>query len=65
MVFNFLSEGAAINVLARLQRATLHVVDVGVDGDFGSIPGLLHHEVRGGTRNMMREAGASRMSRRR
>jgi nicotinate-nucleotide--dimethylbenzimidazole phosphoribosyltransferase len=29
MVLNFLSEGAAINVLARLHQATLHVVDVG------------------------------------
>ena len=35
MVLNFLSEGAAINVLARLHRAVLHVVDVGVDADFG------------------------------
>src|SRR5271170_6316372 len=31
MVLNFLAEGAAINVLARLQGAALHVVDVGVD----------------------------------
>lgn len=59
MVLNFLSEGAAINVLARQHRATMHVVDVGVDGDFGSIPGLLHHKVRRGTRNMVREAAMS------
>ena len=56
MVLNFLAEGAAINVLARLHHAALHVVDVGVDADFGSIPGLLHHKVSGGTRNMLREA---------
>jgi nicotinate-nucleotide--dimethylbenzimidazole phosphoribosyltransferase len=56
MVLNFLSEGAAINVLARLHGAALHVVDVGVDADFGSIPGLLHHKVRRGTRNMLRES---------
>jgi nicotinate-nucleotide--dimethylbenzimidazole phosphoribosyltransferase len=59
MVLNFLSEGAAINVLARLHHAVLHVVDVGVDTDFGSIPGLLHHKVRNGTRNMLREAAMS------
>ena len=59
MVLNFLAEGAAINVLARLHGAALHVVDVGVDADFGSIPGLLHHKVRGGTRNMLREAAMS------
>jgi NaMN:DMB phosphoribosyltransferase len=33
MVLNFLEEGAAINVLARLHHATLQVVDVGVDAD--------------------------------
>ncbi len=59
MVLNFLAEGAAINVLARLHGAALHVVDVGVDADFGSIAGLLHHKVRGGTRNMLREAAMS------
>lgn len=59
MVLNFLSDGAAINVLARLHGAALHVVDVGVDADFGSLPGLLHHKVRGGTRNMLREAAMS------
>ncbi len=59
MVLNFLSEGAAINVLARLHGAALHVVDVGVDADFVSIPGLLHHKVRNGTRNMLREPAMS------
>jgi nicotinate-nucleotide--dimethylbenzimidazole phosphoribosyltransferase len=59
MVLNFLSEGAAINVLARLHRAVLQVVDVGVAADFDSIPGLLHHKVRSGTRNMLREAAMS------
>jgi len=59
MVLNFLSEGAAINVLARLHSVALHVVDVGVDADFGSLPGLLHHKVRNGSRNMLREAAMS------
>jgi nicotinate-nucleotide--dimethylbenzimidazole phosphoribosyltransferase len=59
MVLNFLSEGAAINVLARLHGAALHVVDVGVAADFSSIPGLLHHKVRAGTRNMLREPAMS------
>jgi nicotinate-nucleotide--dimethylbenzimidazole phosphoribosyltransferase len=55
MVLNFLSQGAAINVLARLHQAELHVVDVGVDADFGDIPGLLHHKVAHGTQNMLHE----------
>jgi nicotinate-nucleotide--dimethylbenzimidazole phosphoribosyltransferase len=59
MVLNFLAEGAAINVLAKLHNVALHVVDVGVDADFGSISGLLHHKVRGGTRNMLHEPAMS------
>jgi nicotinate-nucleotide--dimethylbenzimidazole phosphoribosyltransferase len=59
MVLNFLAEGAAINVLARKHGVALYVVDVGVDANFGSIPGLLHHKVRSGTRNMLREAAMS------
>jgi nicotinate-nucleotide--dimethylbenzimidazole phosphoribosyltransferase len=56
MVLNFLREGAAINVLARQHHAALYVVDVGVDADLEHAPGLLHHKVRRGTRNMLREA---------
>lgn len=59
MVLNFLAEGAAINVLARLHKVALHVVDIGVDADFDRIPGLLHCKVRNGTRNMLREAAMS------
>jgi nicotinate-nucleotide--dimethylbenzimidazole phosphoribosyltransferase len=59
MVLNFLTEGAAINVLARKHGAALHVVDVGVDANFDSIPGLQHHKVKRGTRNMLREPAMS------
>src|SRR5260370_39620946 len=55
MVLNFLEEGAAINVLARLHHAELTVVDVGVDADFGDLLGLLQRKVRLGTRNMLHE----------
>jgi nicotinate-nucleotide--dimethylbenzimidazole phosphoribosyltransferase len=55
MVLNFLQQGAAINVLARLHDAELTIVDVGVDADFGALPGLLHRKVRSGTRNMLHE----------
>ncbi|MFZ0771803.1 MAG: nicotinate-nucleotide--dimethylbenzimidazole phosphoribosyltransferase [Candidatus Sulfotelmatobacter sp.] len=55
MVLNFLQEGAAINVLARLHHAELTVVDVGVDADFGNLPGVLQRKVRPGTRNMLHE----------
>jgi nicotinate-nucleotide--dimethylbenzimidazole phosphoribosyltransferase len=59
MVLNFLAEGAAINVLARRHHVALHVVDVGVDASFDSMSGLLHHKVRRGTRNMLREPAMS------
>jgi nicotinate-nucleotide--dimethylbenzimidazole phosphoribosyltransferase len=59
MVLNFLAEGAAINVLARKHGAAMHVIDVGVDANFDSISGLLHHKVRHGTRNMLREPAMS------
>ncbi|HZR56688.1 MAG TPA: nicotinate-nucleotide--dimethylbenzimidazole phosphoribosyltransferase [Terriglobales bacterium] len=56
MVFNFLANGAAINVLANLHQADLTVVDVGVDADFEELPGLLQRKVRHGSRNMLYEA---------
>ena len=60
MIFNFLAEGGAINVLARLHKVALHVVDVDVDMDLEDAPGLLHHKVCRGTRNnMLHEAAMS------
>jgi nicotinate-nucleotide--dimethylbenzimidazole phosphoribosyltransferase len=59
MVENFLAGGAAINVLARLHGAAVHVVDVGVDGDLSHHAALLHHKVRRGSRNMLHEAAMS------
>jgi len=56
MVLNFLAHGAAINVLARLHRVELCVVDVGVDASFDDIADLLHYKIARGTRNMLHEA---------
>jgi nicotinate-nucleotide--dimethylbenzimidazole phosphoribosyltransferase len=56
MVLNFLNGGAAINVLSRQAGAEVVIVDVGVDADFASVPGMLHQKVRPGTRNMLRAA---------
>jgi len=55
MVLNFLTGGAAINVLARLHGVALQVVDVGVDADFDAAPDLIQAKVRRGSRNMHQE----------
>lgn len=52
MVYNFLAGGAGINVLARYIGAKVVVVDIGVDHDFGDIPGLVNLKVARGTRNI-------------
>ncbi len=59
MVKNFLSGGAAINVLARQQAIELWIVDAGVDGDCGSHPRLIGAKVRRGTRDLASEAAMS------
>jgi nicotinate-nucleotide--dimethylbenzimidazole phosphoribosyltransferase len=52
MVLNFLRGGAGINVLARHAGADVVVVDIGVDYDFGDVPGLVSRKVVRGTANM-------------
>lgn len=51
MVQNFLNQGAAINVLCRHHEIDIHVVDMGVNGDFDDHPKLIKQKVRKGTRN--------------
>ena len=59
MVLNFLSGGAAINVLARHGGIQSHVVDAGVGGDWPAEllrqPNFFSRSVRRGTRNFYRE----------
>ena len=52
MVLNFLSGGAAINVLCRHCGISVVVVDIGVDGEFGEKPGLVNMKIARGTKNM-------------
>jgi nicotinate-nucleotide--dimethylbenzimidazole phosphoribosyltransferase len=59
MVNNFVSGGAAASVLCRLHGMDLKVVDAGVDGDLGDIPGLLRAKVGYGTRNFAVEPAMS------
>ena len=59
MVLNFLSGGAAINVLARLNGVEVNIVDLGVDADLSGHKGLMQYKVRRGSRNMLREPAMS------
>ncbi len=60
MVYNFLRGGAGINVLARHTGASVEVVDIGVNFDFGDEPGLISRKVAPGSRNMAQEPALTR-----
>lgn len=59
MVANFINNGAAINVLARLAGADVRVVDIGVAAD-QPLQGATPARVRPGTGNFARELAMSR-----
>ncbi len=60
MVYNFLNGGAAVNVLARHADAEVRVIDMGVDCDFGDLPGLIKRKIAQGTQNMASGAAMHR-----
>lgn len=59
MAHNFLSGGAAVNVLARQGGADVQFVDIGINGDI-SHPDLIDRKVRRGTDNMAQGPAMSR-----
>ena len=61
MVMNFLSGGAAINVLARQAGASVTIVDIDVAADFDpALTGLWHRKVARGTSNMAKGPAMTR-----
>ncbi len=60
MVLNFLNGGAGINVLSRHVGAEVRVVDMGVDHEFGEVPGLIGRKVARGTRNFAKGPAMTR-----
>jgi nicotinate-nucleotide--dimethylbenzimidazole phosphoribosyltransferase len=56
MVANFAGGGAAINVLAMLEKCRIEVVDVGVASDDEPPPSVRKEKVRAGTRDLLIEA---------
>ncbi|MDB4973792.1 MAG: cob(II)yrinic acid a,c-diamide reductase [Myxococcaceae bacterium] len=59
LVYSYLAGAGVVNALARQQGVEVHVVDVGVDHDFGAARGLIDRKVRRGTRNLALEAAMS------
>lgn len=57
MVYQFLAEGAVVSAFARKEGVPVHVVDVGVDHDFGEATGLHREKIMRGTRDAL--AGAA------
>jgi len=60
MVYNFLSGGAGINVLARHIGARVTVVDMGVATAFDPHPDLVDKKIREGTKNMAKGPAMTR-----
>jgi len=60
MVANFVSGGAAINVLARHIGARVVIADVGVAGEVAHAGQVVVRKIAPGTRNLAREAAMSR-----
>ena len=60
MVLNFLRGGAGVNVLAKHAGVDVRVVDIGVDYEFGTVPGLLDRKVMKGTNNLAVESAMTR-----
>ncbi|GAB3659274.1 hypothetical protein GCM10028791_32650 [Echinicola sediminis] len=53
MVMNFLSGGAAVNVLAKQNQLTVKVIDAGVNHDFGDLTALIDAKIAKGTQNFL------------
>lgn len=60
MVLNFLSGGAAINVLAKAAQARVVVVDMGVKSDFAPHKDLKVKKIAPGTKNIVKTSAMSR-----
>ncbi|WP_109299218.1 nicotinate-nucleotide--dimethylbenzimidazole phosphoribosyltransferase [Aquimarina sp. AU474] len=59
MVYNFLNNGAAINVFCQQNNIDLKIVDAGVNHDFEGVTGLIDAKIDYGTNDYRHEAAMS------
>lgn len=59
-IYNFLKGGAGINMFARQHHFDLKIVDIGVNADFGILPGLIDRKIRKSTDNYLYGPAMSR-----
>lgn len=55
-MLNFAQGGGGVNMLCRQHGFKLRIVDVGVDHDLSSCPGIIHRKIAWGTRDFLNEA---------
>ncbi len=60
MVYNFVNQGASINVLAKHAHATVQVADLGVNFDFEPELPIFHKKIGKGTANFARQPAMTR-----
>lgn len=60
MVFNFVNNGASVNVIADHAGASVNVADLGVDYEFDPELPIFHKKVRPGTANFAKEPAMTR-----
>ena len=54
-MINFTRGGGGVNLFCRQHGFKLRIVDVGVDHDLSTVPGIIHRKIARGTRNFLYE----------
>ena len=54
-MINFTRGGGGVNMFCRQHGFKLRIVDVGVDYDLSTVPGIIHRKIACGTRNFLHE----------
>ena len=58
-MINFSRGGGGVNMFCRQHGFKLRIVDVGVDYDLTSVPGIVHRKIARGTKNFLHEPAMS------